>query len=149
MSSRKFAYPLEFEPNSTNPKQPQVFDAAQKYCQQQFGHELDLANPGMKTWVVIKTDKEGDGFKIIGISRFRRVLDIPVFHVTKAETEDGREEAREVRDMLTSRMWSYAQDQFGAGGEVMVFIDPTTERFWKGYLRLIRAKPAHRYTLQV
>jgi hypothetical protein len=144
-----FAYPLDFLPNSTAPKQPLVFDAAQKYCEEQFGHSLDLSDSGMKTWVVIKKDKDGDGFKIIGISRFRRVLDIPVFHVTPSETEEGKQEAREARDMLTSRMWGYAQDQFGAGGEVMVFIDPASERFWKGYLKLIRAKPAHRYTLQV
>lgn len=142
-----FAYPLEFFPNSTNPKQPLVFEAAQVFCEQQFGSRMDLADSNHKTWVVIKRDNDGE--KVIGISRFRRVLDIPLFHVAPGETDGAREEARQVRDILTGRMWSYAQDQFGAGGEVMVFIDPKTERFWKSYLRLIRAKPANRYILQV
>lgn len=143
-----FAYPLEFEPNSTNPRQPLLLDAANAFCEEQFGHRLDLANSNLKTWIIIKRDTDNE--KVIGISRFRRVLDIPVFHVAPGgDTESGRNEARQARDLLTSRMWSYAQDQFGAGGEVMVFIDPATERYWKSYLRLIRAKPANRYILQV
>lgn len=156
MSARIFAYPVEFEPNSTNPKHPQIFDAAQKFCEEQFGHRIDMAPGSLKTWVVIKTEESGEGFKVIGLSQFRRVLDIPTFHVAPAdetltgdEHEAALQETRNVRDMLTSRMWGYAQDQFGCNQDVFVFIDPATERFWKPYLRLLRAKPANRYILTV
>lgn len=153
---RTFAYPVEFFPNSTNPKSPAVFDAAQKFCEEQFGHRLELADSTTKTWVVIKTEESGEGFKVIGLSQFRRVLDIPTFHVAPADEslegdalEAAKQEARSSRDMLTTRMWGYAQDHFGAGQDVFVFIDPKTERFWKGFLRLIRAVPSNRYKLVV
>lgn len=156
MSARIFAYPIEFESNSTNPKQPLVFEAAQKFCEEQFGKRLDLADSRLKTWVVLKTEESGDGFKVIGLSQFRRVLDIPTFHVAKPDesltdeaSEAAKEEARSVRDLLTTRMRGYAQDHFGAGQDVFVFIDPATERFWKGYLRMIHAESAHRYILKV
>ena len=154
MSARIFSYPVEFLPGSNAPKQPDIFEAAQKFCEEQFGKRLDLSTPSMKTWVVLKLE-DGDA-KVIALSQFRRVLDIPTFHVAEAvdmgdkeADEAGKQEARNARDLLTSRMWGYAQDSFGARQEVMVFIDPATERYWKAYLRMIGAKPGNRYILNV
>jgi hypothetical protein len=156
MSKRIFTYPVEFFTNSTNPKQPAVFEAAQKFCEAQFGGRLDMSSASVKVWVVIKTDDVGDGFRVIGISQMRRVLDIPTFHVEKPDEtltgeayEAAKMEVRTARDQLTGRMWGYAQDQFCTGQPVFVFIDPAAERFWKGYLKLIGAEPAHRFILNV
>lgn len=152
MSARIFSYPIEFEPNSTNPKNPQVFDAAQDFCQQEFGHHLDL-NPG-KAWAVVKPGESGPD--VIGLSQLVRSLDIPTFHVAKAletgereKDEAALQEVRTARDLLTGRMWSYIQDTMGTGQLVTVRVAPEVERYWKSYLRLIRAEKANRYILQV
>lgn len=143
-----FAYPLDFLPNSTAPVKPEVFEMAQKFCEQEFGERQNL-NDGVKTWVVIK--RTADEEKVIGVGTFRVALDIPRFHIKPADDEDeaGKQEARQARDALTARMWSFSQDKYGPEQDVFVYIDPKSERYWKSYLRMIRAKPAERYKLIV
>ena len=152
MSTRIFAYPVEFEPNSTNPKSPQVFDAAQDFCQREFGKSLNLVLG--KAWTVVRPGESGP--EVIGLCQLVRSLDIPTFHVAKPLETGGCEndkaalqEARTARDLLTGRMWSYIQDTMGTGQSVTVHVAPEVERYWKSYLRLIRAERANRYILQV
>lgn len=143
-----FAYPLEFFPGSTAPKNPALFEQAQEFCVTEFGERQNL-NDGAKTWVVV--DREGEKEEILAIGTFRVALDIPRFHVKAAadDNEKARDKARKARDTLTGRMWSYAQDTYGPERELFVFIDPKAERYWKSYLRMIGAKPAERYKLIV
>jgi hypothetical protein len=138
--------PIEFFENSTNPKNPHLFEAVQKYCEREFGSKVGL-DKNLRNWAVVSEDDSG--YVIHGLTSLRFMLDCPTFHVTAAEDKEGRELARKVRDMLMNRAAAFLQDQFGVGTRIQVHVAPTAERFWRGFLRLIGAKPANRWEVQV
>jgi len=139
-------FPVEFFEGSTNPKNPHLFDAVQKYCENEFGGRIPL-HGNLKAWAVVSESDEG--YTVHGLTILRFMLDCPTFHVTSADDEEGRELARGVRDMLMKRAAAFLQDQFGVGTRIMVHVAPEKERFWRGFLRLIRAKPANRWEVEV
>lgn len=146
MENQLAILPLEFFDNTTNPKNPHLFEAVEKYCKQEFGGPLVL-NANLKNWVVVTHDDAG--YHVLGLTSLRYSLDCPTFHVTAAEDEEGRELARKVRDLLMTRAAAFLQDQFGVGTKVTVIVKPESERFWASYLRMIKAKPANRYEVVV
>lgn len=125
-----------------------LFDAVQAFCEKEFGQKVRF-DKNIKTWAVVKSSEDGEGFEVIGLTSLAYALDCPVFHVAASDDDAGREEARKVRDMLMGRASTFIQDYAGLGTEVLVYVKPETERFWKGYLRLIGAKLSNRFIVKV
>ena len=144
--------PLEFFPDG-NPRQPLLQEAIDKYCEQEFGQRVAFSQD-IKTWAAVS--QEENGWKVHGLVSIRLMLDCHTFHVT-APSEEGdrqkvegeREIARTVRDLLLLRASSFIQDHYGRKSRVMVYVSAEKERYWKSFLRMIKAKPANRYELEV
>jgi hypothetical protein len=131
-----------------NPRDKILYDAVQEFANREFGNPINFAGPG-QAWAVAKLSEEGDGYEVIGVSRLTMRADCHLFHIKLGEEEIIREDARRARDMLTGRMTGYLQDTAGPGMEVMVHVEESQERFWKGYLRMIGAKPAQRWLVKI
>lgn len=140
---RLISVPLDFFEGSTNPKNRILFDSVQEFCNREFGEPLDL-HTNLKCWVA--AELADTGYEIVGLTTMRLTPDVNTFHVTRGDdSEEARTRARQARDMLTGRLTTFTQDNWGTGKEVFVFIDPKVERFWRPYLRLIKAKPSDRH----
>lgn len=146
-SSRVFVQPVNFDAQG-NPLDKILYDAVQKFAEVEFCRQIDFKGVG-KAWAVVKMTEVGDGYEVIGISRLAQPVDCHIFHVREGLDDAEREEARNVRDLLTGRMVSYIQDFYGVGTEVFVHVAPAQERWWKSYLRLLRARPANRWIVKV
>lgn len=130
--------PVNFFEGSTNPVDPFLFEAVNKFCDAEFGQRLNLYTQA-KVWALV------EGEEVVGLTTMQMTPDIPTFHVSRgSDSEEHRERARKGRDLLTNRLVSFTQDNWGCGKEVHVFVDPSVERFWKPFLRLVRARPANR-----
>lgn len=147
----KQVYPLEFfisvNGSTPPPRDPLLFEAVQKFCKEQFGAEREFHND-VKTWVVAE---HGDaGYLVHGITSLRVMLDCYTFHVRPpGDDRESRDEAVQVRNKLLERAVSFIQDKYGCHSRVLVYVDSKVERFWRGFLRLIGAKPAGRWEVEV
>lgn len=143
--------PLEFF-NSTNgaappPRDPHLFEAVQNFCKEEFGEERQFHNH-IKAWVAV--EQVDSGYAVQGIVSLRNRLECDTFHIrTGGDSKGERDQAKAVRNMLLMRAVGSIQDTFGRGAAVLVFVDPKADRFWRGFLRLIGAKFANRYEVQV
>lgn len=142
-----YATPVDFEPNGNTPKNPHLHDAVQKYFEKEFGGRVPIGN-NLKTWAIVSEGEQGE-YVVHAAGSLRFQLDCPIFHVTAGETEEQLELSRKTRDMLMGRMASFLQDQFGVGTKVNVFVHPDATKMWSGYLRMIGAKDASRWEVQV
>jgi hypothetical protein len=143
--------PLEFYQSANGaappPRDPLLFEAVQKFCEKEFGERRQFQFD-FKTWVVVSHDDSG--YVVHGITSLRNMLDLYIFHIAPAgEDKEARDQARNVTFLLHGRASAFIQDQFGKGSRVQVFVAPAVERFWKGFLRMIKAKPSNRWELEV
>ena len=149
MSERTILLPLDF--NDGVPKDRILFDAVQVFCEAEFGVKLNLAKNG-KTWAAVKVSDTGEGYEVIGLTSIAFAIDCPVFHVKPAADDANpaqHDAAKAVRDKLMERASAFIQDSYGPGTEVFVHVAPDVERFWKGYLRMIGAKPSNRVIVKI
>lgn len=141
-------FPLDFDQQG-NPKDRFLFDAAQKFSEKEFGKPVQQGGM-VKTWCAVEYSDSGEGYRVVGMTTIAFALDCQMFHVEAGDDSvESRDAARAVRDALMARASSFIQDQSGVGTEIMVFVSPKQERFWKGYLRLIGATPANRHIVKV
>lgn len=139
--SKLIAVPLDFFPNSTNPKDPHLLDAAQKFCKEQFGEPYPFS-ANLKSWVVV--DVNANDYEVVGVTSTRAEIDVPLFHVKRPTDREGMRQAEQVRDMMVTRLTHFVQDGYGTGRTVFVHIEPAVERFWRRFLKLINAAPSNR-----
>jgi hypothetical protein len=138
--------PIEFEVGTGAPRDPHLYDALQKYFEQEFGSRQLISN-NIKTWAVVEHDN--DGYKILGVTALRYMIDCPMFHVSEGRDEETWKRAVEARDMLFNRARAFLQDQAGTGTRVMVYVAPLAQRLWKGFLKKAGAVPANRFEVGV
>ena len=148
MSKTIITVPLDFEANTNNPRDRNLFDAAQNFCKEQFGAEYSFHLNG-KNWCVIEVSDEGEGFEVIAVSGMVWVPDCRLFHVKPGTNKETWKRAEDVSTALMKRMAAYLQDSIGLGTRVLVFVEPKTEGIWKRFLRRVGAKPANRYEVTV
>lgn len=148
MAKQIVIVPLDFEKGSTNPRDRILFDAAQKFCKEQFGSEYPFHTLS-KNWCVVEQSDEADGYEVIGVSGLAWMPDCPVFHVKPGTDKESWKQAGDISAALVKRMASYLQDSMGVGTQVLIHIQPAAERIWSRFLRRIGAKPANRYKLSV
>ena len=124
------------------PKDAPLYEAAQRYCVEQFGSERPLDRM-LRVWLV--ADAEENVVKqILGILCIRQVLDIPTFHVPKL---DDKRKVAEARDALITRARGYVEDNGGKGMDVLVHVAsdcPLGE-----FAEKLGAVEAHRYSIEV
>jgi hypothetical protein len=132
--------PVDFFPSTTNPVNPLLYEAVQKWCKERFGAAPEL-HKELKTWVAVSHGDEG--YRVHSLVSARLGVDCHTFHVDKAD------DAAMIRDAMLTRAASFIADQFGAGTKVMVYVAPEKERIWRRFLKLIRAVPANRWIVEV
>jgi hypothetical protein len=140
--------PLDFEKDV--PRDGKLFAAVQSYCEKEFGSRID---PRFYTrlWAVeALKDEDPEYSEVIGIVGIRNTIDCPTFHLSLLTPDkEGLRLAEQARDMMMYRVAAYIQDLGLRGSNVLVYVAPERERFWRRFLTRIKAVPANRYSITI
>jgi len=145
------ALPIDFLSGSgvVHPADPQLFKAAQVFCQEQLGNEVNLGKM-TKCWIVFEENEDGSLLRVVAIGGIVWRLDIPLFHVAKPSNGAGREgmvSSLRASELLYERIKSYVEDNGGRGYEVFIGVQDDAEGTWARFLEKIGAKKAQRYVV--
>lgn len=144
--------PLDFYRDGANvvPSDDALWDAVRSFSVLQLG---EPAKPDIyvRFWAVVEeTGVEENPYEVFGIASVWHVVDVPLLHVyTPGKDKDDRHKARAVRDLLVGRLRSWCQDQGLSRKTVLVSVAADAQRKWMGFLKLIGAKSADRWTVEI
>lgn len=129
--------------SETYPRDKLIHDAAQEFCQQEFGNVYDFSLLA-RAWAVLDEDS-----KVTAVGGLVNIVDCPIFHVGKPDSRQGLIKAIQSRDLLFARLHGNLEDAGLSGARVLINVESQAEKMWANYLKRLKAEPAHRYMLEI
>ena len=142
--------PLDFNA-AGEPVDGALHAAAQVFCEKEFGAKRDFKYYA-RCWAVLATKPEDSAyFEVMGLLGGRNTFDVQLFHVIPLSLDkEGMVLTHEARDKMIDRARSWCSDALYLSGQsVLVYVDPKTERYWRRFLKQIKAEPANRISVVV
>jgi hypothetical protein len=96
-------------------------------------------------------EDEPEYFEVMGLLGCRNTVDFQLFHTTPiSQDREGMKQVHEARDAMIARGKAFCSDSlYMTGQSVLVYVSSEAERYWRGFLKKIKAKQANRYTLEI
>lgn len=132
------------------PRDEKLYAAMQEYSRKEFGEEINCRHY-LRVWVVTCSSKDApDCFQVVAVSALRNTPDCPMFHVTPpTEDKEGMQIAHQARDMMVMRLHGHLEDLGMRGANVLIHVSEKAERYWRGFLNKIKAKPSNRWEMKI
>lgn len=132
------------------PRDEKLGAAVQAFAEKQLGSKIVFPYY-LRVWAIlaIREDDE-DYFEVVGVTSLRNSPDCPLFHIAPLTSDKaGLKLAEQARDLAVYRMHSYLQDAGLSGGTVLIYVSETAQRYWRRFLKRIKAKPANRFEMRI
>jgi hypothetical protein len=133
-----------------NPRDEKLGAAVQIFCQKELGEPL-VFSYYIRVWALLAVrPDDADYLEVIGVTGIRNTPDCSLFHIVPLTADKpGLKLAEQARDLAVYRLYSYLEDVGQKGNTVLIFVSESAQRYWRRFLKKIKAEPANRFSLKI